>query len=228
VLEVGPGLGVLTEQLLKSARRVVAVEIDPQLADWLRTELASPKLTVETADILRVDPASLFEDPYVVVANLPYHITSPALRRLLESGPPFAARLVVMVQREVADRITAPLGELSALAVTIQAQAQVRLVRHVPASAFYPRPKVDSAVLALQPHHAAERPVTRAAFRAFVDFVHAGFKQPRKQIANSLSEGLGVEKAQTLELLARAEIEPNRRAQTLSVAEWVRLFNEAR
>jgi 16S rRNA (adenine1518-N6/adenine1519-N6)-dimethyltransferase len=160
----------------------------------------------------------------VVVANLPYHITSPALRRLLESGPPFAARLVVMVQREVADRLTAPVGELSALGVTIQAQAQVQLVRHVPASAFYPRPKVDSAVLMLRPHHAAERPVSHAAFPAFVDFVHAGFKQPRKQIANSLAEGLGVEKSQAIERLARAEIEPTRRPQTLSVADWVKLF----
>ena len=227
VLEVGPGLGVLTERLITAARRVVAVEIDPQLADWLRAELRSPNLTVETADILTVELAGLFEDPYVVVANLPYHITSPALRRLLESGPPFAARLVVMVQREVADRITAPVGELSALAVSIQAQAQVRLVRHVPASAFYPRPKVDSAVLALQPHHAAERPVSHAAFPAFVEFVHAGFKQPRKQIVNSLAEGLGVEKSQAMERLARAEIEPTRRPQTLAVAEWVRLFESA-
>jgi 16S rRNA (adenine1518-N6/adenine1519-N6)-dimethyltransferase len=224
VLEVGPGLGVLTERLVKAARRVVAVEIDAQLADWLKAELTSPNLSVETADILTVDLARLFEDPYVVVANLPYHITSPALRRLLESGPPFAARLVVMIQREVADRITAPAGELSALAVTIQAQAQVQLVRHVPASAFYPRPKVDSAVLMLQPHHAAERPVSHAAFPAFVDFVHAGFKQPRKQIANSLAEGLGVDKSQAVERLARAEIEPTRRPQTLSVAEWVKLF----
>ena len=224
VLEVGPGLGVLTERLVKAARRVVAVEIDAQLADWLRAELRSPNLTVETADILTVDLARLFEDPYVVVANLPYHVTSPALRRLLESGPPFAARLVIMVQREVADRITAPAGQLSALAVTIQAQAQVRVVRHVPASAFYPRPKVDSAVLALQPYHARERPVGHAAFPAFVEFVHAGFKQPRKQIANSLAEGLGVEKSQAVERLTRAEIEPTRRPQTLSVADWVRLF----
>jgi 16S rRNA (adenine1518-N6/adenine1519-N6)-dimethyltransferase len=217
-------LGVLTERLVKAARRVVAVEIDPQLADWLRAELPAPNLTVETADILGIDPARLFEVPYVVVANLPYHITSPALRRLLESGPPFVARLVVMLQREVADRISAGPGALSALAVSIQAQAQVRLVRHVPASAFYPRPKVDSAVLALQPHHAAERPVSRAALGDFVQFVQAGFKQPRKQIANSLAEGLGLEKSRALELLAHADIEPSRRPQTLSVAEWVRLF----
>jgi 16S rRNA (adenine1518-N6/adenine1519-N6)-dimethyltransferase len=166
----------------------------------------------------------LFEDPYVVVANLPYHITSPALRRLLESGPPFAARLVVMVQREVAERITAPVGQLSALAVTIQAQAQARLVRHVPASAFYPRPKVDSAVLALQPHPAATRPVSHAAFPAFVEFVQAGFKQPRKQIVNSLAEGLGVDRPAAVGLLEKADIAPTRRPQTVSVEEWVRLF----
>ena len=93
-----------------------------------------------------------------------------------------------------------------------------------PASAFFPRPKVDSAVLALQPHPAARRAVSHAAFPAFVEFVHAGFKQPRKQVANSLAEGLGVEKPKALELLASADIEPTRRPQTLSVAEWVRLF----
>jgi 16S rRNA (adenine1518-N6/adenine1519-N6)-dimethyltransferase len=224
VLEVGPGLGVLTEGLLKSARRVVAIEIDSQLADWLRTELASPKLVVETADILKLDPARLFEEPYVVVANLPYHVTSPALRRLLESGPPFASRLVVMVQREVADRLVAPVGSLSALAVTVQAQARVRLVRHVPSSAFYPRPKVGSTVLALEPLSSGERPVTRAAFADFVRFVQAGFKQPRKQIVNSLAEGLAVDKPAVLPLLEQVGIAPRRRPQELGISEWVGLF----
>ena len=226
VLEVGPGLGVLTEGLVKAARRVVAVEIDPELAEWLRTELApaAPALVVETADILAVDPSSFFEEPYVVVANLPYHVASPALRRLLESGPPFACRLVVMLQREVADRITASVGSLSALAVTIQAQARVEVVQKVPAAAFYPRPKVDSAVLVLRPLPAHERPVRRAAFGAFTRLVQAGFKQPRKQIANSLAEGLGAERPHVLGLLERAGIEPTRRPQAVSVPEWVALF----
>lgn len=227
VLEIGPGLGVLTERLVKTARRVVAIEIDTGLVEALRQAVPSQRLIVQTADILSVDPASFFETPYVVVANLPYHITSPAVRRLLESGPPFASRLVVMVQREVADRITAPVGQLSALAVTIQAQAQTRLVRSVPAAAFYPRPKVDSAVLSLEPLADAERLIARSDLGAFVRFVQAGFKQPRKQIANSLSEGLQVDKPAALALLERGGVEPTRRPQTLSVREWARLFEMA-
>ena len=130
VLEVGPGLGVLTGRLARQARRVIAIEIDEHLADALRDHLReSPNVTVCTADILRIDPAGLFEREYTVVANLPYHITSPALRHLLGAGPPFASRLVVMVQAEVADRIAASPGQMSALAVTIQAQASVTRVR---------------------------------------------------------------------------------------------------
>jgi 16S rRNA (adenine1518-N6/adenine1519-N6)-dimethyltransferase len=224
VLEVGPGLGVLTERLVGRARRVVAVEVDPILAEWLDTELQTPTLEVRVADILRVDPAQFFTEPYVVVANLPYHITSPAIRHLLQAGPPYARRLVVMVQREVADRIAAPPGKLSALGVTIQAQAEPRPVRVVPASAFYPRPEVDSAVVLLEPFPDEERPVARADLELFAAFVHAGFAQPRKQIANSLAQGLGEDKAKLAAWLASQGVDPGRRPQELTVAEWAALF----
>jgi 16S rRNA (adenine1518-N6/adenine1519-N6)-dimethyltransferase len=224
VLEVGPGLGILTERLVRKARRVVAVELDPILAEWLETELKTPNLTVRVADILAVDPARLFDAPYVVVANLPYHITSPALRHLLGSGPPYARRLVVMLQREVAERITAPPGKLSALAVAIQAQATPRLTRVVPAGAFYPRPEVDSAVVLLEPLAEADRRVARAELNEFTTFVQAGFAQPRKQLANSLAQGLGQDKAVVQERLACLDIDPARRPQDLSVDEWAMLF----
>src|SRR5207302_852847 len=191
VLEVGPGLGVLTGRLAKLARQLVAVEVDPHLADWLQTELAGyDNVTVCAQDILKVDPSSFFERAFVVVANLPYHITSPALRHLLASGPPYASRLVVMVQAEVAERISATPGQMSALAVTLQAQARIQLVRRVPSAAFYPRPKVDSAVLLLEPLPDAERAIARSETAAFTELVRAGFKQPRKTLANSLAEGL--------------------------------------
>ncbi|HEV7666689.1 MAG TPA: 16S rRNA (adenine(1518)-N(6)/adenine(1519)-N(6))-dimethyltransferase RsmA [Chloroflexota bacterium] len=224
VLEVGPGLGVLTERLAKAARRVVAVEVDAALGEALRESLTPENVAVETADILKVDPASFFGEPFVVVANLPYHITSPALRHLLAAGPPFAARLIVMVQAEVADRIAAKPGEMSALAVTIQAQAQVRIVRRVPASAFYPAPKVASAVLLLQPLAEGERAVERGEVTEFTALIHAGFTQPRKTLANSLADGLGVEKPAAVERLARAGIDAGLRPQALTVADWVRLF----
>ncbi len=226
VLEVGPGLGILTERLVRCVRRVVAVELDAQLAQRLRLDLPAPNLEVHEADILGFDPSTAFGGPYVVVANLPYHITSPVLRHLLEAGPPFASRLVVMVQREVAERIAARPGELSALAVAIQAQAAVHVVRQVPAGAFYPRPKVDSTVLLIQPLPAGARAIPRASFATFVAFLHAGFTQPRKTLANSLAQGLRVDRATILPGLEARGIDPRRRPGTLSVREWAALFEE--
>jgi 16S rRNA (adenine1518-N6/adenine1519-N6)-dimethyltransferase len=223
-MEVGPGLGVLTERLARVARRVVAIEVDPLLADGLRAELKASNIEVITADILQTEPASYFETPFVVVANLPYHVTSPALRHLLSAGPPFAARLVVMVQAEVAERIAAGPGEMSALAVSIQAQANVHVVRRVPASAFYPRPKVDSAVLLLEPFGESDRAISRAELPEFTKLVQGGFKQPRKKLANSLAEGLGSPKEVAVEQLQRAGIDPGLRPQVLAVADWVRLY----
>jgi 16S rRNA (adenine1518-N6/adenine1519-N6)-dimethyltransferase len=214
VLEVGPGLGVLTRRLARVARRVVAVELDEQLAQLLDGD----NVTIVNADVLAIDPAEYFNEPYTVVANLPYHITSPALRHLLSSGPPFARRLVVMVQAEVAERIAAQPGDMSALAVAIQAQARVSIARRVPASAFYPRPKVDSAVVVLEPRENASRDAK------FVEFVQAGFKQPRKTLANSLADGLDIPKSAAIELLTRGGIDPNKRPEALRVDDWMRLF----
>lgn len=217
VLEVGPGLGVLTQRLVHAARHVIAVELDEQLAELLRNEF--PSAEVLHADVLQTDVRKLFDGAFVVVANLPYNITSPALRRLLAASP---ERLVVMVQKEVAERIAAPAGQLSALAVIVQAQASAEIVLRVPNTAFYPRPKVDSAVLLLEPR--AKSLVQRADVAEFEGFVHAGFKQPRKQLANSLSDGLAIAKAEAVQLLEKVGIDPSRRPHELAVEEWVRLF----
>jgi 16S rRNA (adenine1518-N6/adenine1519-N6)-dimethyltransferase len=223
VLEVGPGLGFMTWRLARQARRVVAVEIDAALADALQAE-AADNVTVVNLDVLAFAPADHFDGPYTVVANLPYHITSPALRHLLAAGPPFAQRLVVMVQAEVGDRIAALPGHLSALAVAIQAQARVSVLRRVSAAAFYPRPRVDSAVVVLEPRADAQRSVPRERLADFTVLVQAGFKQPRKTLANSLSEGLGVPRTEAAERLARARIDAGLRPQALAVADWARLF----
>lgn len=222
VLEVGPGLGVLTERLVARARRVVAVELDSELARALPAAVPAPNLEVIQADVLSFRPEEVFDEPYVVVANLPYHVTSPALRHLLAAGPPFASRLVVMVQREVAERMAAPVGALSALGVLVQAQARVILARRVPAGAFHPPPSVDSTVVVLEPLD--ERVVPREELAAFETFLHAGFAQPRKVLGNSLAQGLRRQKGEVEAALRDLGIDPARRPQQLSLEEWARLF----
>jgi len=221
VLEIGPGLGVLTRELVRRAGRVVAVELDAQLASVLPALLGyPPNLEVVQGNALEIDAAALFPAEYSVVANLPYHITSPLLLHLL-TPPRRPRRIVVMVQKEVAERIAAPLGQLSYLAVAIQLYAEPRIVRTVPAAAFYPRPKVDSAVLRLD---VRPRPAAAADAEALLRLVQAGFKQPRKQLRNSLAEGLGWAPSAAEALLRRAAIEPARRPQTLALDEWERLY----
>ncbi|HEY3060085.1 MAG TPA: 16S rRNA (adenine(1518)-N(6)/adenine(1519)-N(6))-dimethyltransferase RsmA [Chloroflexota bacterium] len=212
VLEVGPGLGILTDRLVNAARRVVAVELDAHLAE----QLSAPNLHVIVGDILQTEIRALFDRPFVVVANLPYHITSPAIRHLLAAQP---KRVVIMTQREVAERIAAQPGQMSALAVAVQVQATVRLVRTVPASAFFPKPKVDSAVLVLEPR---PKPLVDD-LGAFTALVQAGFKQPRKQLANSLADGLQIDKPAAIARLTHAGIDPTHRAQELAVEDWLRL-----
>jgi 16S rRNA (adenine1518-N6/adenine1519-N6)-dimethyltransferase len=160
---------------------------------------------------------------YKVVANLPYYITSAVLRHLLEAVQP-PALAVVMVQWEVAQRICAQPGDLSLLAVSVQFYAQPRIVQRVPAAAFSPRPQVDSAILQLR---VRPQPAVDAAPDRFFTIVRAGFSQKRKQMHNSLAAGLDMDKAAVQAWLAAAEIDPTRRAETLSLAEWGELYRHA-
>lgn len=225
VLEVGPGLGILTERLVQRARRVVAVELDPDLVHALPRLVLAENLTVVHADILQFNTTEHFDQPFVVVANLPYHVTSPAVRRLLLAGPPFATRLIVMVQREVAERLVAPTGNLSAIGAWVQSQAGIEITRIVPSTAFHPRPNVDSAVLRLTPLPDEKRVIVRSEAEHFLDFLHAGFAQPRKVLGNSLAQGLKAERSETVRLLESAGIAARRRPQDLSVPEWAALFH---
>jgi 16S rRNA (adenine1518-N6/adenine1519-N6)-dimethyltransferase len=246
VLEIGPGLGVLTDLIAAQAGRVIAVELDDRLIPLLRQRFASqPHVTIIHGDILKLDIGALISEPanqqisesanqrisesrntqhairntqYKVIANLPYYITSAAIRHLLEAAPPPPERLVLTVQREVAERMVASPPEMSLLALGVQFYCTGQIVGRIPAGAFYPVPKVDSAVVRLDRRREAAAPGVTA--EAFFHVARAGFSQPRKQLRNSFAAGLGVPPAQAEAWLAAAGIAPQRRAETLTLAEW--------
>jgi len=225
VVEIGPGLGALTSLLAERAGRVVAVELDDQLAAVLAERLSSrANVEIHPGNILRIsDFASLVGPSYKVVANLPYYITSAVLRHLLErSDPP--SLLVVTVQREVAERIAAAPPDMSLLAVSVQFYGTPHLVARIPAGAFYPPPKVDSAVVRIDV--LAEPAVSLAEGVSVGDYfrlVRAGFGHKRKTLRNALSAGLGLAPAAVEAALARPGIDPRRRAETLTLQEWADL-----
>jgi len=224
VIEVGPGLGILTAELVKRAGNVVAVELDTKLASLLKRRLASPaNLRVINTDVLKVSSSELLEGTshYKVVANLPYYITSPVLRYFVEASLK-PSLMVVMVQKEVGEAIVAEPGNMSLLAVSLQVYSKPRIISHVPAQCFYPQPKVDSVILRFD--LLPEPAVKVADMDGFFDLVRAGFSSPRKQVHNSLAHSLGMEPAEIILLLEEANIDSKRRAETLSLKEWARLY----
>lgn len=224
VVEVGPGLGHLTRHLAAKAGRVIAVEIDRGLVRALRRMFQNtPNVEIVERDVLEVDPVDLVGDqPYKVIANLPYYITSAALRHFLEARRR-PTMMVVMVQREVAYRILAPPGDLNLLAISVQVYGYPRLITRVPAGAFYPRPKVDSIVLRIEVY---DRPKIGVSPEKFFKVVAAGFATPRKQIHNALAQRLWLPPGSAPEILRAAGIDPTRRPQTLTIDEWERLTRE--
>ena len=229
VLEIGPGLGILTGGLLGAGAIVTAVELDRGLAAFLRTRLMAGletgKLRLIEGDALDQDLVRLVEPPYEVVANLPYHITSPILHRLLGESPR-PERLVLMVQREVAERIAASPGQMSYLSVFVQYHARVRIAMLVPAWAFEPSPAVESAVIVLEPYPGDDRLAESAREDTLWRLVQAGFRERRKMLHNVLSRQLPIAAERVDAALARAAIAPDRRPQTLAVGEWLRLLDE--
>jgi 16S rRNA (adenine1518-N6/adenine1519-N6)-dimethyltransferase len=219
VLEIGPGLGSLTRYLAASAKVVVAVELDQHLLPPLKAVL-SPYDNVRLihGDILELNPTDLIAEPgYVVAANVPYYITSAIIRHLLES-PSKPRRIVLTVQKEVAQRICEKPGDLSLLALSVQVYGKPRVVAHVPAGAFFPPPNVDSSVLSIEIY---PTPLIRADFlETFFQLAKAGFGQKRKTLRNALSSGLAISPNQAADLLTQAGIDPQRRAETLSIDEW--------
>ncbi len=225
ILEVGPGLGLLTAGLLAGGASVTAVELDRGLAAFLRDRFApaldSGQLRLIEGDALDQDLVRLVPAPYDVVANLPYHITSPILHALL-GEPPRPGRLVLMVQREVAERIAAPPGKMSYLSVFVQYHARVRVAFPVPAGAFEPEPAVESAVIVIEPFATDDR-LGPDDEDGLWRLVQAAFRERRKMLHNVLARQLPVDADRVDAALAAAGIAPDRRPQTLAVGEWLRL-----
>ena len=235
VVEVGPGLGILTKKLSEHANKVIAVEIDSKLVRMLRKRLSSlSNVKIIHGDILKVAPRQLLEDViaseakqsqlaprYKVVANLPYYITSPVLRHFLEAQLQ-PSMMVVMVQKEVGEAIAATSGKMSLLSVRTQFYSKPSIITYVPAENFYPPPKVDSLVLRLDVY--SKPPIKVSDFAGFFDIVICGFSSPRKQLRNSLAQSLEIPPSEVALLLEKAKIEATRRAETLSLEEWKRLW----
>ena len=223
MLEIGPGLGLLTGGLLDAGAVVTAVELDRGLAAFLRERfedpIASGALRLIEGDALDQDLVGLLEPPYDVVANLPYHITSPILHALLGRAPR-PERAVLMVQREVADRIAAPPGKMSYLSVFVQYHARVRIALAVPAGAFEPAPAVESAVIVVEPFDSDDR-LDADAEDELWRLVQAAFRERRKMIHNVLARQLPFDAGHVTAALAKAGIDPDRRPQTLAVGEWL-------
>ena len=218
VLEIGPGTGVMTRGLVASGREVVAVETDPALVSLLGVELASAPARVILGDALKVDLASLVAAPYAVFGNIPYHITGALIPRLLALAPP-PEWVCVLVQLEVAERLCAEPGGWSLATLAVRAFADAELVLTVPAHAFEPAPKVESALVMLTPHAAAE-----FADRGFFDFARAVFQERRKQLPNGVANALNHDQAAGRAVVARAGFDPARRPQTLDLGEWGVLY----
>jgi 16S rRNA (adenine1518-N6/adenine1519-N6)-dimethyltransferase len=244
VLEIGPGLGTMTERLAREAGHVTAVEVDGRLLPVLRSVLADlDNVTLIQGDILALDPRALvraavpqppapsIQHPaanmrYKVVANLPYYITSAILRHLFEASLK-PRRMIITVQREVAQRIVAKPDQMSLLAVSVQFYGQPRLLFRIRPGSFYPSPGVESAVIQVDLHIASLLPMEETA--AFFRVVRAGFAQRRKQLHNTLAAGLALPPDEVAARLREVGIDPRRRAQTLSLEEWVaaaRALNE--
>lgn len=224
VIEVGPGLGVLTQELAKEAGRVVAVELDATMAAALREKFAdSNNVEIIEADILDCAPESLVPPgcDYKVVGALPYNIASAVLRRFLETERK-PVIIVAVVQKEVAQSIAARPGDMSLLSVGVQLYGKPSVVKIIPPCSFYPQPKVDSAVVRIDVYR--DPPVKVDDEAAFFTVVRGGFSTPRKQLRNSLSHGTGVTPQESSDLLDGAGIDPKRRAETLSIAEWAALY----
>ena len=231
VVEIGPGLGILTEGLARQGAKVIAVEVDGKLVALLKKRLAGfPDVRIVRADILRMAPRQLLRenlpnsDPirgYKVIANLPYYITSPVLSHFLEAQPR-PSEMVVMVQREVGETIAAAPGKMRLISVKTQFYSRPSIVCYVPAASFFPPPKVDSVILRLDVY--SQPPIEISDVTGFFDMVMHGFSSPRKQLRNSLAHSLEMPPDQVASLLEKAGIEAKRRAETLSMEEWRELW----
>ena len=222
VLEIGPGLGSLTRHLAAVAERVIAIELDSRLFPPLEAVIEPySNIQLIQGDILKVDPAEIIsQHGYLVVANIPYYISSAVIRHLLESDPK-PRRIVLTLQKEVAERICAGPGNMSLLALSVQVYGRPHVVAHIPGAAFFPIPKVDSSVLLID--IVSNPAIPAKQLNNFFRLIKAGFSQKRKTLRNSLSAGLQISAPEAEDILRRSGVDPMRRAETLSLDEWGKL-----
>lgn len=220
VLEVGPGLGTLTKKLCQQANKVIAVELDDILATNLPAKMNAQNLEVINKSILEFDLTQLPKN-YKVIANIPYYLTSNLIRRLLESKN-IPSQIVLLVQKEVAQRIVAEPGKHSILSISVQFYADAKLKEEVPARLFTPPPKVDSQIIKITPRSEPLFPEIDEV--EFFKIVRAGFSEKRKKLRSSLSGGLQLEKIEVDKWLNDAGISPDARAQELSLTNWYSLY----
>lgn len=229
VVEVGPGMGILTQALSKDAKRVVAIEKDRVMVKILKETIQNQgNVEVIEDNALKFNPLehNLKQGEYKVVANIPYYLTSPLIRKFLEEKTP-PNTIVLMIQKEVAQRICAKPPNMSLLAVSVQFYATAKIISHVSKQCFWPVPKVDSAIIKIIPF---ETLPTQAGKKevdatAFFNIVKAGFSQPRKQLANNLSKALKMEREKVNIWLLANSIKPEQRAETLAIQDWINLIN---
>ncbi|KPJ73702.1 hypothetical protein AMJ48_00715 [Parcubacteria bacterium DG_74_1] len=224
VLEIGPGLGVLTQKLAEKVKKVMAVEKDPSLIRILNNELRIMKVKnvkVTQGDILKILNSKLpIPNSYKVVANLPFYLTAPAIRKFLEADTQPKSMLLI-VQREVAQRICAKPPKMNLLAVSVQFYADPKIISYVSKKSFWPQPKIDAAIIKIIPYKSA---LLSASLRFyFFKIVRAGFSQPRKQLINNLFKKLKVDKMKIGSWLWESNIQSSQRAETLSIKDWLKL-----
>ena len=218
ILEVGPGIGTLTRALAQKAGKVIAVEKDETMVEVLKETLKDFKnVEVINADILTYEPEV---KNYKLVANIPYYLTAPLIRKFLEAKiqPEF---MVLMLQKEVAQRICSNPPDMSLLAVSVQFYAVPKIVAHVSKNCFWPAPKIDSAVIKITPQKNSA--LEKISAEHFFKVVKAGFSHPRKQLAGNLSVALELSKETTASWLLKNKINPTQRAETLSISDWQKL-----
>jgi len=222
VLEIGPGIGNLTLRLGENAQKVIAIEKDKKMCEILKKVLENQNvknIKVINQDALKLDFSQYTQKPYKLVANLPYYITSPVIRKFLELKKP-PESMILMVQKEVAQRICAKPPKISLLAVSVQFYAKPKIISYISKKSFWPRPKVDSAIIKIIPLKVSW---SQKYTEKFFKIVKAGFSHPRKQLINNLSKGLNLEKQRIEKWLLKNEIQPSQRAETLSIKHWQKL-----
>lgn len=227
VIEVGPGLGFLTSELAKQAGYVTAVEIDEEMAEGLADmEAVSDNLSIVQGDILKIDKEDLpnfkKDTQYKVIANIPYHLTSKIFKLFLSCDHK-PSRMVLLVQKEVAERVVAQTGDHTRLSLSIQLYSRPKIVRTVSKSSFYPQPKVDSAILMMEIDDSHIKHLKNEEL--FWRVVRIAFTGKRKKLINTLSNGLEVEKSYILDKLEQCSIETGSRPQHLSIDQWICFVN---